>query len=198
MAIFLIILAIIAAYLLGSIPFSLLVARLMAGVDIRSEGSGNVGATNVLRTLGTKGALLALLGDMLKGVTAVLLGLLIGGEGLAAVCGVLAIIGHCFPVFLGFKGGKGVATSAGIILFLMPRIVIILLIIFLIIVFLSRYVSLASITIATLFPILAIFFSYSNAYILMSLIMAIIVVFQHRENIKRLREGNENKVGQRV
>ncbi|NLJ71921.1 MAG: glycerol-3-phosphate 1-O-acyltransferase PlsY [Syntrophomonadaceae bacterium] len=198
MAIFLIILAIIAAYLLGSIPFSLLVARLMAGVDIRSQGSGNVGATNVLRTLGTKGAVFALLGDMLKGVAAVLLGLLISGEGLAAVCGVLAIIGHCYPVFLGFKGGKGVATSAGIILFLMPKIVIILLIVFLIIVFLSRYVSLASITIAILFPVLAISYGYNNAYILMSLIMAIIVVFKHRENIKRLRDGNENKVGQRV
>lgn len=198
MAIFLIILAIIAAYLLGSIPFSLLVARLMAGVDIRSQGSGNVGATNVLRTLGTKGAVFALLGDMLKGVAAVLLGLLISGEGLAAVCGVSAIIGHCYPVFLGFKGGKGVATSAGIILFLMPKIVIILLIVFLIIVFLSRYVSLASITIAILFPVLAISYGYNNAYILMSLIMAIIVVFKHRENIKRLRDGNENKVGQRV
>lgn len=195
---FLVILAIITAYLLGSIPFSLLVGKLVAGIDIRTLGSRNVGATNVLRTLGTKGAILALLGDMLKGVVAVWLGLLIGGEGLAAACGVIAILGHCFSVFLGFKGGKGVATSAGIILYLMPKVVVILLITFVIVVALSKYVSLGSLTIALLFPVLAISYNYNNAYILMSIIMAIIVVFQHRENISRLRDGTENKLGQKV
>lgn len=194
----LIILIIISAYIIGSIPFSLLVGKFMAGIDIRQSGSGNIGATNVLRTLGTGGAILALLGDLLKGLVATWLGMLVGGPGLAAICAILVIIGHCYSVFLAFKGGKGVATSAGIMLYLMPKVVVILLVTFVIVVALSKYVSLGSITVATLFPVMAVLLSYSNVYIIMSFVMAIIVVFQHRENIERLRNGRENRIGQKV
>ncbi|HZJ83911.1 MAG TPA: glycerol-3-phosphate 1-O-acyltransferase PlsY [Syntrophomonadaceae bacterium] len=195
---FVIILIIISAYIIGSIPFSLLVGKFIAGVDIRQRGSGNIGATNVLRTLGTGGAILALLGDLLKGLVATWLGMLVGGPGLAAICAILVIIGHCYSVFLAFKGGKGVATSAGIMLYLMPKVVVILLVTFVIVVALSKYVSLGSITVATLFPVMAVLLSYSNVYIIMSFVMAIIVVFQHRENIVRLRNGKENRIGQKV
>ncbi len=193
-----IIIVIISAYVIGSIPFSLLVGKFVAGIDIRQKGSGNIGATNVLRTLGVGGAILALLGDLLKGIVATWLGMVVGGSGLAAVCAILVIVGHCYSMFLGFKGGKGVATSAGIMLYLMPKVVVILLITFVIVVVLSKYVSLGSITVAALFPVMAISLNYNNAYIIMSLIMMIIVVFQHRENIIRLRNGTENKIGQRV
>ncbi len=195
---FLVILALVVSYFLGSIPFSLLVGKLVAGVDIRTKGSGNVGATNVLRTLGTKGAILALLGDALKGVVAVWLGMLIGGPLLAAACAVISILGHCFSVFLGFNGGKGVATTAGIILYLMPKVVVVLLVTFIIIVALSRYVSLGSITVAVLFPLMAFLLDYNNAYIIMSIFMAVLVIYRHKENIAKLKNGTESKIGQRV
>ncbi|HZK44306.1 MAG TPA: glycerol-3-phosphate 1-O-acyltransferase PlsY [Syntrophomonadaceae bacterium] len=192
------ILIILICYLIGSIPVSLIVVKIFSGVDIRTIGSGNVGATNVLRALGIKGAIIALSGDLLKGVLAAWLGLLVGGPLVAAACAVIVVIGHCFPIFSGFKGGKGVATSSGAVLFLMPKIMLALLVIFIVIIILSRYVSLASITVAILLPILVLLFDGFNAYIVMSLIMTVIVVFQHRENIIRLRQGNESKIGQRA
>lgn len=192
------IILVLLCYLIGSIPFSLLVAKLMAGVDIRAMGSGNVGATNVLRTLGPKGAILALLGDAFKGFLAVWLGMIIGGSLLAAICGLVVVIGHCFSVFLGFKGGKGVATTAGLMLYLMPKLIVVLLVTFVIIAFLSRYVSLASITVATLFPVMIILFNFPLEYIIMGILLAIIVIYRHKENIERLRQGTESKIGQRV
>lgn len=192
------IILVLLCYLIGSIPFSLIVARLMAGVDIRAMGSGNVGATNVLRALGPKGAIAALLGDAFKGFLAVWLGMLLGGSILAAICGLVVVIGHCFSVFLGFKGGKGVATTAGVMLYLMPKIIVVLLVTFVIIAFLSRYVSLASITVAALFPVMIILFNFQLEYIIMGFLLAIIVIYRHRENIERLRQGTESKIGQRV
>ncbi len=191
-------LVVVGAYLIGSIPFSLIVGKLMAGVDIRKQGSGNVGATNVLRSLGTQGAILALIADALKGVAAVWAGLLVGGAMLAAVCGVAVVLGHCFSVFLSFKGGKGVATSGGIVLFLMPKVILALLAAFILIVFLSRYVSLGSITVAALLPVLAFTLNYDFAYVLMSLVLAFIVIWHHKDNITRLKEGTESKIGQRI
>lgn len=191
-------LVILGAYLIGSVPFSLIVGKLIAGVDIRKQGSGNVGATNVLRSLGTQGAILALVADALKGVVAVWVGLLVGGSTLAAACGVAVVLGHCFSVFLKFKGGKGVATSGGIVLFLMPKIILALLVAFIIIVYLSRYVSVGSITVAALLPVLAFSLNYDIAYILMGLMLAVIVIWHHRDNITRLQQGRESKIGQKI
>ncbi|NLB89254.1 MAG: glycerol-3-phosphate 1-O-acyltransferase PlsY [Syntrophomonadaceae bacterium] len=192
------IIIVLLSYLIGSIPFSLLVPKLMAGVDIRTTGSGNVGATNVLRTLGAKGAIIALIGDVLKGFVAAWLGMMVGGTLLAAICGLVVVIGHCYSVFLKFNSGKGVATAAGVMLYLMPKIIIVLLVTFVIITFLSRYVSLASITVAALFPVMVILFNFPLEYTIMSILMAILVIYRHKENIERLRQGTESKIGQKM
>lgn len=182
-------------YLLGAIPFSYIFVRLLKGFDIRQQGSGNVGSTNVLRTAGKGVALAALTGDLLKGVLAAWLGLHFAGEQMASICAVAAVVGHCWSVFLGFKGGKGVATSAGIALFFMTKATIVLLIIFIIIVAISRYVSLASISVAALLPLTALILHKPNHLLIMSLVLAVMVIYQHRENIQRLRNGTEGKIG---
>lgn len=187
----------ILSYLVGSIPFAYIFTRLWTGTDIREKGSGNVGSTNVLRTVGKGVALAAFAGDLLKGVFAAWIGFNYGGYNLAAVCSVAAVIGHCWPVFLGFRGGKGVATSAGIVLFLAPQVFAVLIILFIIIVALSRYVSLGSVLIAALLPLALFLFHKPSAIILMSLIMALLVIFRHRENIKRLSNGTEGKIGKK-
>lgn len=192
------IILVILSYFIGAIPFSYIASAGIGGVDIRKKGSGNVGATNVLRTLGLKVALLSFAGDVLKGVAAAWLGLHFGGESLAAVCAAVAVVGHCWPVFLNFSGGKGVATAAGIIVFLMPKIVAILVAVFIIIVVFSRYVSLGSITVAALFPILAIILGEPLPYIILAFFMGAIVIYGHRENIVRLKNGNESKLGKKA
>lgn len=192
------IIIVLLSYVIGSIPFSLLVPKLMAGIDVRNAGSGNVGATNVLRTIGAKGAIIALLGDSLKGFAAVWLGMMVGGTLIAAICGLVVVIGHCYSVFLGFNSGKGVATAAGVMLYLMPKIILVLLVTFVIIAALSRYVSLASITVAALFPVMVILFNFPIEYIVMSILMAVLVIYRHKENIERLRQGTESKIGQKM
>ncbi len=192
------ILLLVLSYLIGAIPFSYIFTRLFTGIDIREKGSGNVGSTNVLRTVGIPVALASFSGDILKGVLAAWLGFHFGGYTLAAICSVAAIVGHCWPVFLGFRGGKGVATSAGIILFLVPKAFIILFFCFIIIVALSRYVSLGSICGAASFPFICLILHKPASLVLMSLIMALLVIFQHRENIKRIRNGTEGKIGKKV
>lgn len=189
---------VIVCYLIGSIPFSFLLVRLAGGEDIRTKGSGNVGATNVLRTTGIGVAVLALVGDLLKGLLAAWLGSIIGGPVLAAVCAAVSVIGHCYPVFLGFRGGKGVATSGGIILLLTPKVFWVLLVVFLTVVLLTRYVSLASVTIAVLFPVACIVLGYPVPFIIMAVLMGLLVTFRHRENIERLRSGTEPKLGHRA
>ena len=186
---------IIISYLLGAIPFAYIITRTFKGVDIREMGSGNVGTTNALRTAGKRAALAALTGDLLKGFAAAWLGMHFGGVGLAAICSVAAVIGHCWPVFLSFEGGKGAATSAGVILYLMPKVIVVLIIVFILIIVLSRYVSLASISVAVLLPVVAIVFAEPRSYLIMSIILMILVVYKHRENIERLRNGNERKIG---
>lgn len=192
------VLLVILAYLIGSIPFSYFFSRLIGGVDIRSKGSGNVGATNVLRNLGVGAAILALSGDVIKGLVAAWLGVYFGGPILGALCAMAAIIGHCWPVFLNFKGGKGVATSAGIVAFLMPAAVAILLVVFILIVAISKYVSLGSVSVAFLLPIVALLIGADIAYILLSILIAVLVIYKHRENIKRLRAGVEPKVKEKA
>lgn len=191
------VLLILLCYFIGSIPFSFIVARTLADVDVRSRGSGNVGATNVLRTSGKVAAVLAVAGDLLKGTLAAWLGLILGGPLLAAGCSLAAVIGHCYPVFLKFRGGKAVATAGGVVLFLMPKICLILLCLFIIIIILTRYVSLASVIVAATLPILAILLNYPWQYSLLSLLMALLVIYRHRENIKRLRQGNEARINDR-
>lgn len=189
------VLLLVLSYLVGAIPFAFILTRWFLDIDIREEGSGNVGSTNVLRTAGRQIALASFTGDVLKGVLAAWLGMHFGGEVLAALCSVAAVIGHCWPVYLGFRGGKGVATSAGIILYLFPQGVLISLVVFVIIVAISRYVSLASISVAALLPFLMWVFHKPSAILVMGAIMAALVIFQHRDNIKRLLDGSEMKLG---
>lgn len=189
------IIVVIISYLLGSIPFAYIIIRLFKGIDIREVGSGNVGTTNALRTAGKRVALAALLGDLLKGLAAAWLGMRAGGQGLAAACVLAVVIGHCWPLFIGFKGGKGMATTAGAVLFLMPKVFLFLAIIFILIVFFTRYVSLASISVAVLLPLTTLFMSQSGSYLLASVILTLLVVYRHRENIERLLNGNERKIG---
>lgn len=191
-------LLIILCYLIGSVPFSFIFSRLLGGVDIRAIGTGNVGATNVLRTLGIKIALLSLVGDLLKGVLAAWLGLFFGGVGLAALCAVAVVAGHCWPVFLGFRGGKGVATSAGVILLLMPLIGLIMAVTFVTVIAVSRFVSLGSVCAAVLFPILILVMKEPWQYLVMGLVMVAMVLFRHRTNIERLRQGTERKIGEKA
>ncbi|MGI6453835.1 MAG: glycerol-3-phosphate 1-O-acyltransferase PlsY [Syntrophomonadaceae bacterium] len=189
---------ILLCYLIGSIPFSYLFTRIFRGVDIRTIGSGNVGATNVLRSAGIAVAIPALAGDLCKGILGAWLGFVVGGPLIAVLCSGTTILGHCYPVFLNFRGGKGVATAAGIILFLVPDILLILLIVFVITVFISRYVSLGSIICAVLFPILTISLQKPWPYIVLSFIMSALVIFSHRMNISRLRAGTEPKINQKA
>lgn len=192
------VLLVVICYLIGSIPFSYIAARVLAHTDVRTRGSGNVGATNVFRTSGVGAALVALAGDLLKGVLAAWLGLTLGGLSGAVLCSLAAVIGHCYPLFLKFRGGKAVATAGGVVLFLMPQVVLILLVIFILVILVSRYVSLASITVAIALPAIAFILHNPWQYILLSVLMAILVVYRHRENIKKLKEGTEAQIGDRA
>lgn len=191
-------LLVLLCYLIGSIPFSYIAGKILAHTDVRTRGSGNVGATNVFRTSGVGAALLALAGDVLKGVLAAWLGLTLGGFLGAVLCSLAALIGHCYPVFLKFRGGKAVATAGGVVLFLMPEVGLILLLIFIVVTILSRYVSLASIAVALSLPFITIIFKNPWQYILLSVLMAVVVVYRHRENIKKLRQGTEARIGDKA
>jgi glycerol-3-phosphate acyltransferase PlsY len=188
---------IILCYLIGAIPFSYLVSQLK-GVDIRTRGSGNVGATNVLRTLGPALGAAALGGDFLKGLAAAWIGTMAGGEWLMVGCALAAVLCHCYSVFLRFRGGKGMATSAGIVLYLLPKIFLIMLVVFVVVVALLRYVSLGSITVAILFPILTLVMNEPHELLVFSVLLAALVVYRHSENIDRLRKGTESKLGSRA
>ena len=189
------IIIIVLCYIIGSIPFSYLFGRYFGKVDIRSKGSGNIGATNVLRTSGAFLAGASLLADLIKGVLAAWLGMLWGGPALAAGGGVAAVLGHCYPVFLRFRGGKGVSTSAGVILYLLPGVFLVLLTTFILVTFISRYVSLASLSAAIIFPFVTIGVARDWYYIILSLLMGVLVIYRHRANILRLRNGLESKIG---
>jgi glycerol-3-phosphate acyltransferase PlsY len=191
------------AYLMGSIPFGFILARVFLGTDVRTIGSGNIGATNVMRT-GSKGLGVAtLLLDAAKGYVAVYIALamcsgtaadlsryVVGG--VAAVC---AMLGHIFPVWLKFKGGKGVATGVGVFLALAPKAVAAVLIVFLLIVLVFRYVSLASIVATALFPIAAVLLE-GDGYVLLPFVIvaAILIIAKHHANIRRLLRGTEHRL----
>ena len=199
--------AILASYLLGSISFSVIISKKMAGFDVREKGSGNAGTTNMLRSVGKKAALITLICDTLKGVLAILIAFIIGliaGENidkvlLVQLAGFFVILGHTFPIFFGFKGGKGIATALGVLLVTNWNIGLVCLAFALVVMALTRMVSLGSIAAAILFPVLVILVGH-NAYIVdggyfvYSIILAALVLFNHRSNIKRLIEGKENKL----
>ncbi len=193
-------LAAVSAYLLGSISSGILVARLMHGPDLRTVGSRNPGATNVQRTMGWVPGLLTFAGDFLKAILACYLGKLITGSHLGALfAGAFVVIGHNWPVFFQFKGGKGVASSLGVMLFCFPVPALISYGLGLLVVLVTRYVSLASMSILTLYAVLVSAF-YSNGdyrIILWSIFLAAMCVIRHRANIDRLMHGKENRFGKK-
>lgn len=193
--VFMLILSCVAGYLLGSANSAIIVGRFY-GVDVRKHGSGNAGTTNTLRTLGKKAALFVLLGDILKGLLAYLAGYYIAGNALGGmVGGTAAVIGHVWPLYFGFKGGKGVLTSLAVLLMIDWYIALVLLGIFIIIVLLTRYVSMGSIVGAALFPVLSLILDRSVETVLFSALIAALIIFMHRTNIKRLLNGTESKIG---
>jgi glycerol-3-phosphate acyltransferase PlsY len=183
----------VIAYLIGSVPFGVVVTRLGGAGDVRAIGSGNIGATNVLRT-GRKGlALATLVLDLLKGVLPVWLAQRYLGSDMAVVAGLGAVVGHCFPIWLRFKGGKGVATAAGVVIVLTPVVAAIAIAIFVLAVFATRYVSLGSILGTIAAAPAAYFMGYVQAAELY-LLLALIIVLKHAANIRRLTAGNEARL----
>jgi glycerol-3-phosphate acyltransferase PlsY len=187
----------IIAYLLGNVATSYIVSKVFGKIDIREYGSGNAGSTNVLRVLGAKAAVIAFSGDVLKGTAAVLIGRYIGGSYGEILAGIFVIIGHNWPVFLGGKGGKGIATTIGLMLPIDPLMVVLILIVGIIVIATTRYVSLASITGVTIYPIAMIVTKKPAEYIVFSLILSAIAIYRHRANINRLLKGTESKFGQK-
>lgn len=202
------VLALLAAYLLGSIPFGLIIAK-SRGIDIRQHGSGNIGATNVWRTLGRRWGLLTFFCDAAKGWLAVTGALYLAERiqspytGLIGILAALGcILGHNFPVWLGFKGGKGVATSLGVIIGLMPLASVIVFAIWGVVFKLTRYVSLASIVGAVALPLIVLALGFlgpdpGRVNLYFSIAAAALVVYGHRANIARLRQGTENRAGKK-
>lgn len=192
----------IIAYCIGSISFSVIFSRKFAGFDVRDKGSKNAGTTNVLRTVGKKVAALTLLCDILKGVVAVVIAMIIGKIWddiditlLKYLAGFFAILGHTFPIFFEFRGGKGVATSLGVLLLLNWKIGLICLIFAIVLIIVTKMVSVGSILAAVLYPILTIFMDEFNlGVVIISILIALLVIFNHRENIKRIKSGTENKI----
>lgn len=195
----------ILAYCLGSISFSVLISKKLAGFDVREKGSKNAGSTNVLRTVGKKAAALTLICDILKGVVVVLIALLLGNivEGtdkalLVQIAALFAVVGHTFPVFFKFKGGKGVATALGVLFVINWQIALICLVFALLLMVITKMVSVGSLAAAILFPVLTIFihdnYIAEGSYLVFGILMAAFVIYNHRTNIKRLATGTENKI----
>lgn len=198
----------IIAYLIGSINFSILISKKMAGFDIREKGSGNAGTTNMLRAVGKKAAIITLICDILKGVVSILIAVLAGkiiknldNALLVQLAGIFVILGHTFPVFFNFKGGKGIATSLGVLLMVNWQIGLICLVFALVLIALTKMVSVGSIAAGILFPILVVFInqnyivqSSNLSYLVFSIIIAIFVIFNHRANVQRILTGTENKL----
>ena len=200
----------VIAYLIGSINFSIILSKKMAGFDIREKGSGNAGTTNMLRSVGKKAPIITLICDILKGVVSILIAVLAGkiiknldNALLVQLAGIFVIIGHTFPVFFKFKGGKGIATALGVLLMINWQIGLICLIFALVLMALTKMVSVGSIAAAILFPILVAFIdqnyivptSNSNwSYLVFSIIVSLLVIFNHRANVQRILNGTENRL----
>ena len=197
----------IVAYLIGSISFSVILSTKMSGLYEREKWSGKAGATNMLRSVGKKAAVLTLVCDALKGVVAIIFAIIVGAIAknsdkalLVQIAGILVVIGHTFPIFFEFKGGKGVATSLGVLLMTNWKIALICLVFALVLMALTKIVSMGSVGAAILFPVLVLFIhtnytiSEGSSYLIYSIILAVIVAFNHRNNIKRILNGTENKL----
>ncbi len=183
----------VLAYLLGSINFGIIVSGKMYKDDVRNHGSGNAGATNMLRTYGKKAGAITLLGDLLKGFIPVMLARVLFGITCCSFVALASVLGHVFPVFYKFKGGKGVATTAGVVLALDWRVFLILVLFFVIIVVGTKFVSLGSVIVAMLLPIMMSKFAPAPT-VIVSFIIGAIVVVKHWQNIKRLYKGDESKI----
>jgi len=193
-------LALVAAYLVGAIPMTWIVARVGAGVDLRTVGSGNLGATNLYRTLGWKYAIPAGVFDIAKGAAPTLLlpGRVGTADWLPLAIGAAAVMGHVFSVFVRFRGGKGVATAAGVVLALAPIPVLISFIVWAVLVKTTGYVSLGSIVGAAIFPVSAWILGTGNRWVVPAgAVLAAFIVFNHRSNVARLLAGTENRFGRR-
>lgn len=195
---FIAVLTLLASYLIGSIPFGLIVTRLWNGQDIRQYGSGNIGTSNVLRTVGVLPAILVLILDISKGVIGAYLGRTINSDLGPLFCGIAAIAGHNWSIFLKFKGGKGIATSAGVLFVVWPKIALILVGIWLLVVAFSRYISLGSLVVAGTFPILLLAMGYEWKIVLLGLVLTIFAFCRHVSNFKRLLAGEEYKIGEKA
>jgi glycerol-3-phosphate acyltransferase PlsY len=190
---------VVAAYLIGAIPVGYLVARLTGGVDIRAAGSGNIGATNVLRTVGKGPAIATLLGDIAKGFAAVSVARAAGpAPAWAAAGALLAIVGNCWPVFLRFRGGKGVATGFGAFLALTPWATAPAVLVWLVVVASFRFVSLASIMACVCLPIGVALLGYPSSFVGAAIATAFLIPYRHRANVARLLNGTEPRLGQRA
>lgn len=192
--------SLVIGYLLGSVSFSYLIGKMIRKIDIREYGSGNAGATNTLRVLGTGPAIVVLILDVLKGVAAVLISQALGGEEwIPVLAGLFAIVGHNWPLFSGFRGGKGVATTIGVFVTIAPFPALIAGGIAILLIILTRFVSLGSLAFVTLTPfVMLLFFDYPLVYFYIALIIVILSYWKHRSNISKLLQGNENKIGEKT
>jgi len=195
-----IILVILISYILGSIPFGYIIGKLVKKIDIRDYGSGSIGATNTLRILGPFVASIVLIGDIGKGYFSIYLSRLISHDSIfiLTIAGLAVICGHDWSLFLKFKGGKGVATTFGVILALNPMISILAAIVWVIVIITTRYASLSSISAVISIIIFTILFKQPYEYIIFSMIILILTIFRHKENIKRLKLGKESKIGEKI
>ena len=201
----------IIAYCIGSVNFSVIFSKKFAGFDVREKGSGNAGSTNMLRSVGKKAAALTLVCDILKGVVAISISMILGNivkdinrELLIQIAGIAVVLGHTFPIFFQFKGGKGIATSLGVLLMSNWQIGLICLVFALVLMLLTKMVSLGSCAAAVLFPVLTLFINDNytvltegksgSVYFIYSVILAVLVLYNHRSNIKRILNGTENKL----
>ena len=187
------------SYVIGSIPNGLIIGKTFCNIDIRQFGSKNIGATNAFRVLGVKPAAAVLITDAVKGIVGVYLGAYLVGTPVAElVGGIFAIIGHNWPIFLKFRGGRGVATGLGVIAILVPKVTVVVFVVWLAIVFITRYVSLASIVAALLVPIGMWLVQAQVEFLWFGLIAAAFVIFRHKPNIERLLKGTESLVDLRA
>ncbi|MGO1369990.1 glycerol-3-phosphate 1-O-acyltransferase PlsY [Senegalia sp. (in: firmicutes)] len=194
-----ILLVILISYAIGNFSTSFILGKLIKKTDIRTKGSGNAGATNALRVFGKKIAIITFLFDALKGIIAVIIGQMLLGYSGSLIAGVFAVIGHDFPIVLKFKGGKGIATTIGAATFINPVPALIAIIIGILIIIKTKYVSLGSVLAISLVPFIALLIvrPFDLKYILFLVVLAAIAVFRHKSNIKRLLNGEESKIGQK-
>lgn len=186
----------VLAFVLGSVPVGQIIARIK-GIDLRKVGSGNIGATNALRAMGKTPAILTLLGDVMKGVAAVAAAshFFSGDPAMIGIIGLSVIAGHIFSIFLGFKGGKGVATGFGVILLYSPKVALVTLVIWLATAFITRYSSLGAIIAVVLLPVNLYIFDFNREKLIISVMITILLMIRHLDNIGRLLKGTESRIG---